>query len=68
MLQLMMKHVKALEDLIKEVEQDIETHIEPYYAQINLLKTIPGVKNQTATAILAEIGPDMSQCRAKNVV
>lgn len=63
MLQLMMEHVAALEQLIAKVEKDIEKHVEPYHAEVELLKSIPGVKDLSAASIIAEIGTDMNQFR-----
>jgi len=39
---------------------DIEHLLEPYYEEVELLKTIPGVKEETAATIIAEMGVDMS--------
>lgn len=43
-----------------EIEQQIDKYLEQCTESCNLLKTIPGVSHQTAIAILAEIGTDMS--------
>ena len=61
MLQLQMKHLNAMEEIIKEVESEIALHIKPFEAEVALLKTIPGIKDMAAASILAEIGPDMNQ-------
>lgn len=61
MLQLQMKHLNAIEEIIKEVEDEVTLHIKPFEAEITLLKTIPGIKDMAAASILAEIGPDMNQ-------
>lgn len=57
----MIEHVETLERLINKLESDILKHIEPYQAQLQLLTTIPGVKDLAAAAIVAEIGVDMNQ-------
>lgn len=62
-LQRMIEHVRVLERLIEDVGGDILKYVKPYQAQIELLKTIPGVKDLSACAIIAEIGVDMSQFR-----
>jgi transposase len=36
-------------------------HLEPYQAQVELLKTIPGIKDLAAASIIAEVGVDMDQ-------
>lgn len=61
MLQLQMKHLNAIEEIIKEVEEEVALHIEPFEAEVALLKTIPGIKDMAAASIIAEIGPDMNQ-------
>lgn len=57
----MVEHVQLLEQLVDNLEKDIVKHIAPYEAQITLLKTIPGIKDLSAAAIVAEIGVDMNQ-------
>lgn len=57
----MMKHAEGIEELISELDQDIKTHLKPYEAQVELLKTIPGIKDTAAAAIIAELGVDMNQ-------
>lgn len=57
----MQEHVKALERIIKDVEDDIQKAIRPYQAEVDLLKTVPGVRDLAAAAIIAEIGTDMNQ-------
>jgi transposase len=57
----MMEHVKSIEKIIEELERDIQKHVEPYQAQVELLKTVPGIKDMTAAALIAEIGVDMDQ-------
>lgn len=59
----MIEHVEVLEQLIDKLEKDILRHVEPYQAHIDLLTTIPGVKELAAAAIIAEIGADMDQFR-----
>lgn len=60
-LKMMMTHLNAIEGIIKKVEKSIQMHVEPYQAEIDLLKTIPGVKDLAAASIIAEIGVDMNQ-------
>jgi transposase len=61
MLQMQMKHLKALEEIIAEVENEVAMYMKPFEEQAKLLKTIPGIKDMAAASIIAEIGPDMSQ-------
>lgn len=60
-LKLMMEHVHSIEKIIEKIEQDVKKHLEPYASQVELLKTIPGVKDLSAASIIAEIGVDMGQ-------
>lgn len=57
----MQGHIKALEKIINDVESDITKAIQPYQAEVDLLKTAPGVRDLAAAAIIAEIGTDMNQ-------
>jgi transposase len=57
----MMSHVRSIEKIIEEIDQDIQVHLQPYQAQVELLKTIPGVKDLAAASIIAELGVDMNQ-------
>jgi transposase len=61
MLNMMMEHVNLLEALIAKVERNVEEHLKPYQAQVELLKTIPGIQDVSAASIIAEIGVDMNQ-------
>jgi len=53
-------HLMYIEKAIHQVESDIECQLEPYYEEVELLKTIPGVKKEAAATIIAELGVDMS--------
>ena len=57
----MMEHVRGIEMLIEKLGQDIQEHLKPYEAQVQLLKSIPGIKDLAAASIIAEIGVDMNQ-------
>jgi transposase len=54
-------HLRYLEKEIQELEQEINTLIQPYHQEIELLDTIPGINQDAAASILAEIGPDVSK-------
>jgi transposase len=54
-------HLQYLENEILELEQEINTLLQPYREEMELLDTIPGINLDAAASILAEIGPDMSQ-------
>ena len=61
LLQIKMECVSNLETAIKKVEDNIQKQLEPYQAQVELLKTTPGIKDLAAASIIAEIGVDMNE-------
>jgi len=62
---LLMRHVLAhidfLEQQLAELTAEIEAQLAPFAEAVALLETIPGVAEAAATAIVAEIGVDMSR-------
>lgn len=60
----MMEHIASIESIIEKLDWDIDKHLKPYQAQVDLLKTIPGIKDLAAASIIAEIGVDMNQFRS----
>jgi transposase len=56
-----LKHLEFLEESIEDLEQRIDACLEPYRKEYELLQTIPGLKEQTAASLIAEIGIDMSR-------
>jgi transposase len=59
MIKLHLEQIEQLERAVRELEA--RTAAAPFRAAIELLSTIPGVGETTATVIVAEIGDDMSQ-------
>jgi transposase len=55
------EHAQFLDRQAESIEKKIDTSLEPYRRQYELLQTIPGIKEHTAASILAEIGADMGQ-------
>ena len=53
-------HAVLLDRQLEEVEDRIMVKVEPYRRAFDLICTIPGLKDMLASAILAEIGADMS--------
>jgi transposase len=53
-------HLDYMDEAIERLSSEIEEHIAPFFREIELLKTVPGVKQKVAEAIVAEIGTDMS--------
>jgi transposase len=60
MISLHLRHIDELEALVESLEKRIEEQIAPFRSIVDHLITIPGVKEDAAAAILAEIGTDMS--------
>jgi transposase len=54
-------HLDYLDEAIERLSQEIEEHIAPFFPEIQLLDTIPGVDRKIAEAIVAEIGIDMNR-------
>ena len=61
MLQFHLEHVESIEASISTLDVEIERCLEPFRHQLEDLKTIPGVSDEAARTIIAEIGVDMSQ-------
>ena len=54
-------HYDYLVEHIRKLDAMIDTLAKPYESAVNLLCTIPGVRQNTAVTIISEIGTDMSQ-------
>ena len=50
----------SLLECIDQIEEAVLTLLFPYQNQINLILTVPGIKDISAITIFSEIGPDMS--------
>jgi len=66
MLKTILANIARLECTVAEVEAQIDLCIEPYKVQMELLESIPGVKKNSATRIIAEVGVDMDQFPDQN--
>jgi transposase len=53
--------IDFLEGAIAHVQTEIERCLPPFNEELELLQTIPGIRAVAASAILAEIGSDMSR-------
>lgn len=60
LLDLLLKHMRLIEQQIHGLDEEIQRRLEPYKKEYELLQTIPGIKQTGAAQILAEVGPDMS--------
>jgi transposase len=59
MIKASLKHIRAMEKILSEIERRIQEKIDRHYKEeYELLQTIPGVK-ENASTIIAEMGVDM---------
>jgi transposase len=61
MIRASLEHMRAVANLIAEVDRQIDEKLKPYEKEVQLLETIPGVKEQGSASIIAEIGVNMEQ-------
>lgn len=54
-------HIDFLEEAIGQVQEEIEASLAPEAAAIELLLTVPGLREVAAATIIAEIGTDMGR-------
>jgi transposase len=54
-------HITYLERAIQKLDEQIDQILENYREEMDLIQTVPGIKQTTAASILAEIGTDMHQ-------
>jgi transposase len=60
-LRLLLEHITFLESALAELQQEIEGLLSPFAEAVALAQTIPGVAHTAASALIAEIGTDMSR-------
>jgi transposase len=61
---LLRMHLQNIQYFAKQIElldAEIQRKMDPFQKESNLMQTIPGISEVSASAILAEIGADMSQ-------
>lgn len=56
-----LEHVRHLQRMINELDQQIDQLISPFLRQVQKLREIPGISRQLAEVLIAEIGVDMRQ-------
>lgn len=61
MIKASLEHIESIEQIMSQIEAEIDKKIEKYRKEYELLQTIPGVKEQGAAAIIAEVGTDMAR-------
>lgn len=54
-------HIGFLEDSLHHVQIEIAQHLAPFEELLSLAIEVPGIQATAASAILAEIGPDMTR-------
>ena len=60
-MQIINDHLECIQTAIEKINAALQYYKEKYAAQISLLKTVPGIRDQSAIYIIGEIGVDMSQ-------
>ena len=61
LLQHLLAHIDFLEQSITELEAEIERCLAPFGQAVALAQTLPGIAETAATAIIAELGTDMTR-------
>lgn len=61
MLATLLRSIAQQEALIADINKQMDTQLEEWQGQMELLQTIPGVGPHTAVGLLAEIGTNMDQ-------
>jgi transposase len=61
MIKASLEHIKSIEKIIADIDLEIDKKLYKYREEYELLQTIPGVKEQGAASIIAEIGIEMDR-------
>lgn len=61
MIEVSLNHIRHLEGQIKEIDKAVSQKLKEHEEEYELLQTIPGVKEQGAAVIIAEVGTDMGR-------
>jgi transposase len=61
MLRLHLEQVDATDATIRQIDEEVGRLLEPFRAQVMILTSMPGVSDQVARTVLAEVGADMTQ-------
>jgi transposase len=65
LLQLHLDHLDAVNTAISRVDKEVDGNIEPFRVAVEMLTTIPGVKQLAAEVIVSEMGIDMSRFKTE---
>jgi transposase len=60
MLKTHLRQVDSTDKTIASIDKQVERALKPFRAQVKLLTTMPGVSDQVARTLIAEIGVDMT--------
>src|SRR5262249_24451798 len=60
-LRLLLQHIDAIDAAVAEIDQEVDSNVEPFRQATKILSTIPGISQLSAEVITAEIGTDMSR-------
>lgn len=61
MIQASIDHIKSMEKIVSGLDEEIKKKLRKYKQEYELLQTIPGIKEESAASIIAEIGVDMDR-------
>jgi len=61
MIEASISHIKSVEKIIENINSQIAEKMQKYNKEHRLLQTIPGIKEDGASSIIAEIGVDMDR-------
>jgi transposase len=61
MLRLLLQHIYANDAALTQIDQEVDDNVEPFRTAIQIVSTIPGVRQLSAEVIVAEIGIDMGR-------
>ena len=61
LLRLHLNQIDALRAAMATIDAQVETNLEPFRTAVELIMSIPGIKNLSAQVIVSEIGIDMSR-------
>jgi transposase len=61
LLALHFRQIDAIDEAIEAIDREVDTNLAPFRTAVQLLTTIPGVKELAAQTIISEIGTDMSR-------
>lgn len=59
MLTTIKKSIAQIQNIITDIDQAIDEHLQSHQIAVDLLQTIPGVGKESAATIISEIGDDM---------